>query len=550
MTTFIGTAAGYRDLITKLDQHLTQTGHAWGLTFTGAGNGRMRGPGGTTGGYVGTATSVTETITVTFTSATAFNVSGSVSGSLGSGTVGTDFSSSRVAFRIVAGATPFSAGDVFTLNTGPAWTRQRLAGMGSTGDGFTSTLTNPLNLVDGLATGTSSSTTTFPATTTWVMDFDTAVRAIRIQNGSTAGQGPAAFSLDWSDDGVSWTTLQSWSGIGSWATSEARTFAVTSPTAKRRWRVVVTAGQTATLNLWELRLCGDAGGTYPLDDNTQGIQAVWLSPGVDGVTQAYHGLWTTTVSASDAWNLRMVGFRFWNDQATHPSLPNVANIPTAKTLPLTKTTGIAYWLVVNGGRYILVCRVSGVYLAAYSGFILPHEVPADYPWPMAVGAVYDVATTRWDLSTEGGFRNFWDPGTSSNSILTPGCLSVMQPNGAWREFANRANSGGSEGAASNHDSAQRGLTWPYAFQAASSTQQVAFFRDCLDGSLPLLPVILAITPHVGFAGAVLGEFDGVYAMNGFGNTAEALTRDGAVDVLSVPNAFRTSRQHWAGIALD
>lgn len=549
MTTFIGTAAGYRDLITKLDQHLTQTGHAWGLTFNGVGNGRMRGPGGTVGGYIGAAGSVTETITVTFTSATAFNVVGSVSGSLGSGTVGTDFTSARVAFRVVAGTTPFSAGDVFALNTGPAWTRQRLAGMGNTGDGFTSTLTNGPNLVDGSGT-TSASTTTFPATSTWVMDFDTAARSIRIQCAGTAGRGPAAFSLEWSDDGVGWTPLQSWSGIGGWAASEARVFAVTSPVAKRRWRVVVTAGQTATLELWELRLCGDDAGTWELDLNTGGIQAVWQSPGVDGVTQAYHGLWTNTVSASDAWNLRMVGFRFWNNQASHPALFNVSDLPTAKTMPLTKTTAMAYWLVVNGARFILVVRISGVYLAAYSGFILPYEVPADYPWPMAVGAVYNVSGTRWDLSIEGGFRNFWDPGSSLASAGGATGLSVMQPNGVWREFSNRHNSTGSEGVATDHAGLQRGGTWPYLHQFGGSVQQVAAWRDCLDGSLPMVPAVLTISPHSGFNGAVLGEFDGVYAMNGFGNTAEAITRDGAVDVLSVPNTFRTSRQNWAGIALD
>lgn len=549
MTTFIGTAAGYRDLIAKLDQHLTQTGHAWGLTFTGVGNGRMRGPGGTVGGYIGAAGSVTETITVTFTSATAFNVVGSVSGSLGSGTVGTDFSSSRVAFRIVAGTTPFSAGDVFALNTGPAWTRQRLAGMGNTGDGFTSTLTNGPNLVDGSAS-TSASTTTFPATSTWVMDFDTAVRSVRIQCAGTAGRGPAAFSLDWSDDGLSWTTLQSWSGIGSWAANEARVFAVTSPVAKRRWRIVVTAGQTATLELWEMRLCGNAAGTWDLDLNSAGIQAVWQSPGVDGITQAYHGFWTNTVSASDVWNLRMVGFRFWNDQASHPSLPNVANLCTGKTMPLTKTTAIAYWLVVNGGRYILVCRISGVYLAAYSGFILPYEVPADYPWPMAVGAIYNAATVRWDLSSAGGFRNFWDPGASSNGAGNATGLSVMQPNGVWREFSNRHDSSGPEGNPTDQATALRGLTWPYTGSPGTSIQQLSAVRDCLDGSLPLLPVILAVPPLPDFTGAVLGEFDGVYAMNGFGNSAEAITRDGAIDVLSVTNVFRTSRQHWAGIALD
>lgn len=549
MTTFIGTAAGYRDLIGKIDQHLTATGHAWGLTFAGTGNGRLRGPGGTVGGYIGTATSVTETVTVTFTSATAFNVVGSVSGSMGSGTVGTDFVHSRLTFRVVAGGTPFASGDVFTMNTGPAWTRQRLSGMGNTGDGFTSTLANFPNLIDGSAS-TSATTTTFPATTTWVMDFDTMVRSIRIQNAGTAGRGPAAFSLEWSNDGLSWTSLQSWSGVGSWLANEARIFTVTAPIARRRWRIVVTAAQTATLELWELRLCEDAAATRELDNNNSGIQAIWQSPGVDGVTTAFHGFWTTVVPASDVWNLRLTGFRFWNDQAQQPSLPNIANQSTAKTMPLTKTTSMAYWLVVNGARYILVVRISGVYLAAYSGFILPYEVPADYPWPMAVGAVYDVATARWDLSNQGGFRNFWDPGASTDGANALCSLAVAQPNGVWREFANRQNSSGAEGTAANHTNDRWGLTWPYGVGRDSGVQQVSVFRDCLDGSLPLLPVLIAVPPLPDFTGAVLGEFDGVYAMNGFGNTTEALTRDGAIDVLSVTNVFRTTRQNWAGIALD
>lgn len=552
MTTFIGTAAGYRDLITKLDQHLTQTGHAWGLTFTGTGNGRLRGPGGTVGGYIGTGTSVAETITVTFTSPAAFNVVGTVSGSLGSGTVGTDFSSSRVAFRIVAGATPFVSGDVFALNTGPAWTRQRLTGMGNPGDSFTTTMTGGAELQDGDVSGTAAITTTFPATSTWQMDFDATVRAVRIQCGNTASRGPAAFSLEWSNDGVSWTSLQSWSGVTGWTASEARTFAVTSPIARRWWRIVVTSGQTATLELWEMRLCGDSSGLWALDGTVGGIQAVWQSPGVDGVTTAFHGLWTHVVPATDVWNVRLTGFRFWPDQAQNPSLLNVANQPAAaKTLPLPKSTAIAYWLVVNGSRYVLLCRVSGVYLAAYSGFMLPYEFPADYPWPMAVGAVTEEPALRWDTTTNGGFRNFMDPGSTTPSVSAG--LAVMQPNGAWRDFYNRTSgSGTAEGSSGNNATNQRGSTWPYSGSTDSVTeqQQLLLWRDCLDGSLPLLPIIIFIPTHTGFTGAVLGEFDGVYAMNGFGNSAEALTRDGAVDVISWPNVFRTSRQNWAGIALD
>lgn len=69
---------------------------------------------------------VAETITVTFTSAAAFNVSGSVSGSLGSGTVGAWFSN-KVEFLAVAGATPWASGDTNTITV--------TAGFGFTNNG-------------------------------------------------------------------------------------------------------------------------------------------------------------------------------------------------------------------------------------------------------------------------------------------------------------------------------------------------------------------------------------------------------------------------------
>lgn len=64
-------------------------------------------------------TGVTETWTITFTSATAFNVSGSVSGAQAAGTVGTNYTSNspagRISFLITAGGTPFVAADQFTI---------------------------------------------------------------------------------------------------------------------------------------------------------------------------------------------------------------------------------------------------------------------------------------------------------------------------------------------------------------------------------------------------------------------------------------------------
>jgi hypothetical protein len=86
--------------------------------FVGTGNG-------TISGLIGGSASVAEVVTVTFTSSTAFSVAGSVSGAIGSGTVGTPFTSSKVNFTIAAGGVAFVAGDAFTFGTTPPWTSLR-----------------------------------------------------------------------------------------------------------------------------------------------------------------------------------------------------------------------------------------------------------------------------------------------------------------------------------------------------------------------------------------------------------------------------------------
>jgi flagellar hook protein FlgE len=56
---------------------------------------------------------------LTATSATQFTVTGSVTGALGTATVGTPFTSSQLNFTIAAGSTAFAAGDTITVPTTP-----------------------------------------------------------------------------------------------------------------------------------------------------------------------------------------------------------------------------------------------------------------------------------------------------------------------------------------------------------------------------------------------------------------------------------------------
>ena len=87
-------------------------------TKTGAGNGTMTNikP---DSSLLASSPNASEVWTITFTSATAFDVSGSVSGQSASGTVGVNYDNNYVNFLITAGNVPFQAGSKFTLTLAP-----------------------------------------------------------------------------------------------------------------------------------------------------------------------------------------------------------------------------------------------------------------------------------------------------------------------------------------------------------------------------------------------------------------------------------------------
>lgn len=118
MSYLIATATSHTDLLTQFKDFLSQKGSAFGLTYTGTGNGTFT-------AYRGGASSVAETFTITATSSTSFDVVGSVTGSIGPATAGTPFAHAKIEFTITAGGTAFVAGDKFRINTAPPWTVMR-----------------------------------------------------------------------------------------------------------------------------------------------------------------------------------------------------------------------------------------------------------------------------------------------------------------------------------------------------------------------------------------------------------------------------------------
>lgn len=118
-----GAAYGFMDLLLALKGFLESSELINNIVYTGAtGNGYISGE-----RCADAATN--ETWTITFSSSTAFSVSGSVSGSQGSGTVGTEFTSTNtnVTFTVIAGGTAFAVSDVITFDVASGLETQKWA---------------------------------------------------------------------------------------------------------------------------------------------------------------------------------------------------------------------------------------------------------------------------------------------------------------------------------------------------------------------------------------------------------------------------------------
>lgn len=120
------------------------------------------------------------------------------------------------------------------------------------------TFTNPGRATD-LDPASMATAAALPATISVQMPSGYTPTALYMQAGINTGgavqaDAPAAWSLDYSDNGTSWTTLQSWTAQANWGTQEVRKYTVTGAGSHAYWRINVTAnngaGSTAILGWW------------------------------------------------------------------------------------------------------------------------------------------------------------------------------------------------------------------------------------------------------------------------------------------------------------
>lgn len=517
-----GTATSVSDLLDKLNTFLLK-GHSLTPSYTGTGTG-------TIGGIIGSATSVQETITVTFTSATAFGVVGSVTGSMGSGTVGTLFTHAKVSFTITAGGTAFANGDTIVFVMTPPWTLKRGSTVGIYSQlGTIDSGSYPrANAFDGSPTTLAAVNTTPPAWIGAQFTSATAIGKFILGGALSTSESPKDFSLEWSDNGSSWTSHQSWTNQ-SFTSNEQKTYTVTGSPSHAYWRINVTAnvGGASWTTVSELTF-------FDGSLNQIGFKEfIWSAPGNANTDQIFIGARYLSDLVGGYYSLQLGGFTGYQagvDFGLQPgSIFNSSSL-RGVVLPLWNST-IPYWFIANGRRVIVIAKISTSYESAYLGFIESYASPGQWSYPLAVGGSLSFASEPATSSSSWQYTNatsnhssFAKPIRDGNNTFSQ--LRLRRPDGVWT------------GLTATAVDAYSGSVWPYAFSMTN-------LKPNLDGSYPLLPIVLSeSTPNV------FGRLDGVWATTGNGNAVENTFTVGRETWLVVQNIFRNTASDFFAVRLD
>lgn len=526
-----GIVTGHKALFDELISFIAPIGSAFGLIYDGLGTGTLV-------NYSGGSASVAESFAVVATTETTFSVTGSVSGLVGTATVGTPFNSTKVNFTIEAGGVPFVETDAFTLSTTPPWTLHR--GTGGATVSATQGTTGMLaaqNLVDGKQAQDDNriwrvDSPVFPLIVEFTLPAAAWVAAYELMI-SGLGYGPKTWQFDaWNGSG--WDIIESNVNV-SWSPNQVRRFTLPAAQFSTRYRIQILEGEFSSLvTLAAVRLFGDI--AHANDYDVAFGQAVFEAPGNDGDSEIFLGIHPFERADIDYFDWELSSFDGFN-----PSAPFIqqAGVHRQLYLPLWDDP-IAYWFIADGRRLVVIAKLGSQYEVAYLGLLDGYFTPLQAPYPMALGGSLAVGTNP--LWNDTVFRH-------SNGTLQHSAFSHSDRGVVSGIYNLQLRSRNLDGSWSGYEAKQNDAI---ASAPLSSENQIWPFRSGLtlldqniDGGSTLWPLMLNHS-----APNTVGQLSGVFAVSGQGLAAETLIRIGAIDYIVIPNIFRTDRDDFLAIALD
>lgn len=387
----------------------------------------------------------------------------------------------------------------------------------------------------------------------WIITYDfgspTTIREVVIRtDGTTVGASPSHFAVQWSHDGLTWTTMRQVVGE-SWTSAQEKVFTFADGFLDSEH---VASNAPRRSGHAEERL--DSNSTWGTNARRAFSEDyfAWQAPGYDANRRVYIHARGYTFTSGDT---HVISFDYsvnydgsilaWNGQ------PGSSG---GESSHLMNGSEITYWLYSNSKRFILVTRQGAQdYTSTYAGFGSAFATPDDYPFPLLIASTMG-AYSSYNYSQSNNRMSFIaDPGTGGaarmrlwdGTLLTPANRGDSEGTGTFR-LQTPANSWvwplhfGSNGRA----------VWPYGFGGDwadnNAPHGFEFVAATAQNALPLFPCTVQHDPF----GNIM-TMDGVFAIpSGRLLTPTQLITIGGQNYRIFPNRTRRDPSHWMAIRED
>lgn len=126
-----------------------------------------------------------------------------------------------------------------------------------------------------------------------------------------------------------------------------------------------------------------AGEEWVTDRYVAGDEFIIHSPQAGDLQDIYIGWRVIEDVSNNIYNIEIRGFGGYVSGFTWDNQP----VAQPKSVYLCSIDeALTYWIVASHRRFVVIEKVSTVYLSAYCGLFVPYATPTQYPYPMYVGA--------------------------------------------------------------------------------------------------------------------------------------------------------------------
>jgi hypothetical protein len=276
--------------------------------------------------------------------------------------------------------------------------------------------------------------------------------------------------------------------------------------------------------------------TSPTDGYGATFRGLYLrGPGLAGTDAIHVNILTYEAPGVGAYNWMVQGATGYDGGLLWHQQPGASlSGATFRYLTLNAST-IEYWIIANGRRFILTCKIGGDFYSIYCGLYLPYALPSEYPYPLAVSGVTNDVNA---LPNNATMSNFWHS-------LYDNPMMLRHVDGAW------LSSMAITLYTTQLPTSANFVIWPWSPQNIFiSSFSVHSWEGHIDGSFTLLPATL-LSMYSG--GNVYGELDGVFYIPGVSKVTSPVSEDlvliGGTNYLVVQDIERATEFSFAALKL-